>query len=92
MKYSKELAEKIRQKYRVSDTTLRIWKMRGRIPEVYQEKLIPIKHMLKKLPVDWYSSYLQSLTDNQRKDFQRYAQENMIPKICDVNLNEETRE
>lgn len=78
MKYTEEAALGIQKKYGVSDTTLRIWKHRDSIPDLYSENIVPIKYRLKKLEKGWYSDYLQSLTENQRKDFQRYAQENHI--------------
>jgi len=78
MNYSEETALFIQKKYGVSDVTLRIWKHRDRIPDQYADNLVPIKHHLKKLEKGWYSNFLKSLSDNQRKEFQRYAQENHI--------------
>jgi len=78
MKYSEETALKIQKNYGVSDATLRTWKHRHSIPDQYADKLVPIKYMLKNLDTAWYSDFLKSLSDNQRKEFQRYSQDNSI--------------
>lgn len=57
MEYTDELAEKIAEKHSISAVTLRIWKHRGKIPDVYADEnyvmpeAAPLKHTLRALEI-----------------------------------------
>jgi hypothetical protein len=83
VKYTKEKAAEISQKWEVSAATIRTWKHRGEIPDDYQHDPVFLFVAMRQLDSGYISEFektIRSLGAEAWEDWVRYTQETQLPE------------
>ena len=68
MKFTDEKAQACAKAWGLSQTTLRVWKSRGHIPEEYARPPILFKTAIKRLDEEWWNEFQDSISDKDELD------------------------
>jgi hypothetical protein len=96
VKYTKEKAAEISQKWEVSAATIRTWKHRGEIPDDYQHDPVFLFIAMRKLDSEYISTFAQTirtLGSEAWADWLRYTQKTQVPEpILEKEIRQRMRD
>lgn len=82
MEYNEKKAEEIARLWGVSAATLRTWKHRGEIPDMYRLNPSSLHVAIRKVDKDWremFEAAIRQLGDEAYDEYLRYIYETQVP-------------